>query len=120
MYVISEMLNFFSRPSTVYGFLLSGGSSSTATASGAAASDSFPGSAMTAPHSEHNVSSESLATDQAQTYPGAPERDPWCDTPGSGTSKTGKFEEELAREERELFGGNGAGNGDGTGQPGSK
>lgn len=73
-----------------------------------------------AEHSEHNAGSESTATDQAHTYPGAPERDPWCDTPGSGTSRTGKFEEELAREERELFGGNGAGNGGGAGLPGSK
>ena len=42
------------------------------------------------------------------TFPGAPERDPWSDgdalAPGGGRPGPGKFEEELAREERELFG----------------
>ncbi|CAM9871822.1 unnamed protein product [Scytosiphon promiscuus] len=41
------------------------------------------------------------------TFPGAPERDPWSETPGASASgKPGEFEEELVREERELFGRN--------------
>ncbi|CAM9244176.1 unnamed protein product [Ectocarpus sp. 12 AP-2014] len=42
------------------------------------------------------------------TFPGAPEQDPWSGTHASAAAaasgKPGKFEEELAREERELFG----------------
>ncbi|CAM9739546.1 unnamed protein product [Ascophyllum nodosum] len=56
---------------------------------------------------EPNVSSGDASTaSHPPTYPGAPERDPWSEKLGSGRAgKSGKFEDELAREERELFGG---------------
>lgn len=49
-------------------------------------------------------SSETSTSSQPPTFPGAPERDPWSEKPGSRAAKTGILEDELAREERELFG----------------
>lgn len=55
------------------------------------------------------------ANDQPVTFAAAPERDPYINKVEPGAegvaSWQGKFEEELAREERELFGGVGRGHG---------
>lgn len=58
-------------------------------------------------NSADNYAAHVDSSGQPHTYPGAPEQDPWSDTPGAGATTPGQFEEELAREERKLFGGEG-------------
>lgn len=53
--------------------------------------------------STNSTSSDTSTSSQPPTFPGAPERDPWSEKHGS--MKAGNFEDELSREERELFGG---------------
>lgn len=78
-------------------------SSSSSSATAAGSGSRAEGGDGTAAQHQHDSGGESTPT-----FPGAPERDQWSGgTPGSTTTgggEPGKFEEELAREERELFG----------------
>lgn len=74
------------------------------------AHSAFPAAGATgASYRADDGSADSTASvgETPPTFPGAPERDPWSEAPGSASGKPGKFEEELAQEERELFGGKG-------------
>ncbi|CAM9113260.1 unnamed protein product [Ectocarpus sp. 12 AP-2014] len=67
-----------------------------------------PQSASASSATTQTKTGDDISPPPPPTFPGAPEHDPWSGTHASAASaasgKPGKFEEELAREERELFG----------------
>lgn len=104
-----------------YGGSASGSSQPASSSAGAGAASGAVVDDTAAQHQHGSESEGEGEGDSTPTFPGAPERDPWSGgTPGSGLGsgsgsgsgsaatggKAEKFhlEEELAREERELFG----------------